>query len=120
MPKATSSPSGKSTHPYTVTKAQKRSLLAKSGQATLENITRLQQTGMKKHGKAEITTKKYDQVIAAARKWLAMSLGGKTAEGKKGRAKSTAAEPDSDSDSEDEDEDFEDGPAGPDPMAPEM
>src|ERR1700761_9018450 len=120
MPKTLSNPCPKSKMPYKIAKGKKRGLLAQSGQATLEIITALQQTGMKKHGKAEITTKKYDQVVAATRKWFVMSLGGKVAEGKKGKVKPSAAEEDEDSDSEEEDDDFEDGPAGPDPIAPDV
>jgi hypothetical protein len=119
MPKSPSNPPRSKT-PYKIAKAKKRGLLAQSGQATLETITALQQTGIKKHGKAEITTKKYDQVVAATRKWFAMSLGGKVAEGKKGKAKPSADEEDADSDSEEEDDDFEDGPVGPDPIAPDL
>ncbi|KAJ6531509.1 hypothetical protein DFH09DRAFT_1409284 [Mycena vulgaris] len=81
----------------------------------------LQKTGMKSIGKAEITPKKYDQVVAATRKWFAASLGDKKAEGKgKKKAKSTEAEADSDSDSDDDADDFEDGPEGPDPIAPDV
>ncbi|KAJ6485220.1 hypothetical protein DFH09DRAFT_1458179 [Mycena vulgaris] len=84
-------------------------------------VLSLQKTGMKKHGKAEITPKKYDQVVAATRKWFAASLGDKKAEGKgKKKAKSTEAEADSDSDSDDDADDFEDGPEGPDPIAPDV
>ncbi|KAJ6583919.1 hypothetical protein DFH09DRAFT_1359873 [Mycena vulgaris] len=117
MPKSPSSPPPRSKTPYSIAKGKKHGLLAQSGQATLETITALQQTGMKKHGKAEITTKKYGQVVAATRKWFIMSLGEKVAKGKKGKAKPSAAEEDEDSDSEDDDDDFEDGPAGPDPIA---
>ncbi|KAJ7214368.1 hypothetical protein GGX14DRAFT_392398 [Mycena pura] len=48
--------------------------------------------------------------------------GGKVAEGKKGKPKPSAAEEDEDSDSEfeEEDDDFEDGPAGLDPIAPDV
>ncbi|KAJ6496756.1 hypothetical protein DFH09DRAFT_1103549 [Mycena vulgaris] len=120
MPKTPSSPHPKSKTPYKITKGKKRGLLAQSGQATLETITALQQTGMKKHGKAEITTKKYGQVVAATRKWFAMSLGEKVTEEKKGNAKASTAEEAEDSDSEEEDDDFEDGPAGPDPIAPDV
>ncbi|KAJ6531473.1 hypothetical protein DFH09DRAFT_1093146 [Mycena vulgaris] len=121
MPKTPSPPRGRSKNPYKVSTSHKRGLLAQSGQATLENISSLQKTGMKKHGKAEITTKKYDQVVAATRKWFAASLGDKKAERKgKKKAKSTEAEADSDSDSDDDADDFEDGPEGPDPIAPDV
>ncbi|KAJ7690479.1 hypothetical protein B0H17DRAFT_1134289 [Mycena rosella] len=122
MPKTQSSPRAKPQNPYRVSTGKIRGLLAQPGQATLENISALQQTGMKKHGKAEVTTKKYDQVIAATRKWLTMSLGGKTAQGTKGKTKSsTTADEDSDSDSDDDDDDdFADGPEGPDSMAPDV
>ncbi|KAJ6579771.1 hypothetical protein B0H10DRAFT_1962836 [Mycena sp. CBHHK59/15] len=120
MPKSSSNPPPRSKMLYNIAKGKKRGLLAQSGQATLETITALQQTRIKKHGKAEITTKKYDQVVAATRKWLTMSLGEKVAKGKQGKAKPSAAEEDEDSDSEDDDDDFEDGPAGPDPIAPDL
>ncbi|KAJ7231543.1 hypothetical protein C8J57DRAFT_1533619 [Mycena rebaudengoi] len=120
MPKTSSTPRSKSKTPYKVTKAKKRGLLAQGGQATLENISALQQTGMKKHGKAKVTTKKYDQAVAAMRKWLKESLDGKQAEKRKRKAKSSQADSDSESDSEDDEESFEDGPPGPDPIAPDV
>ncbi|KAJ7240556.1 hypothetical protein C8J57DRAFT_1245353 [Mycena rebaudengoi] len=92
----------------------------KGGQATLENFSTLQQTGMKKHGKAEVTTKKYDQAVAAMHKWLKESLDGKQAEKRKRKAKSSQADSDSESDSEDNEESFEDGPPGPDSIAPDV
>jgi hypothetical protein len=119
MAKASSTPRSKSKTPYKITKGKKRGLLAQAGQATLENISALQQTGIKKHGKAPITTKKYGQVIAAMRRWLAESLGGKKADKKKGKAKSDREEPDSEPDSDEDEDDLEDGSPGPDPIAPD-
>lgn len=55
----------------TLTKAGKQSLVAKPGAATLTNIQEIQKDGMRKHGKAGSTTKKYDKYVAAGRRWLA-------------------------------------------------
>ncbi|KAJ7082682.1 hypothetical protein B0H15DRAFT_785582 [Mycena belliarum] len=99
----------------------KRGLLAQSGQATLANIVAIQQNGLKAHGKAATTTKKYGEVVAAGRRWLGEYVGGKDPAGEKQKkAKVPPAAPrapDSDSESDEGESDVEEGP---DMIAPEV
>ncbi|KAK7034184.1 hypothetical protein R3P38DRAFT_2518899 [Favolaschia claudopus] len=103
MPKTPKKTTSKPKTPYTITKGHKRGLLAQSGKATLENIVALQQHGLKANGKAFNTTKKYDEAVAAGRRWLEEYVGGK-AEGKGKGKKGKNKEKDDDSGSEGSDD----------------
>lgn len=99
-----------STMPYTLTKAGKRSLLAKPGASTLQNIEKLQQEGRRKHGKADITSKKYLELVNAARRWLVSHYGEFSEANTRGKGEQVASDMDSD------DEDYLE--RGPDLLAP--
>ncbi|KAK7016538.1 hypothetical protein R3P38DRAFT_3321039 [Favolaschia claudopus] len=103
MPKTPKKTTSKPKTPYTITKGHKRGPLAQSGKATLENIVALQQHGLKANGKAFNTTKKYDEAVAAGRRWLEEYVGGK-AEGKGKGKKGKNKEKDDDSGSEGSDD----------------
>ena len=57
--------------PPNPTKARKKSLVAKPGAATLEEIHTLQKQGKGDHGRAAATSKKYAEYIERRCKWLA-------------------------------------------------
>ncbi|KAJ7761353.1 hypothetical protein B0H16DRAFT_1312284 [Mycena metata] len=103
MPKAASTPTTQSTALYAISIGKKRGLLAQSGAATLENIQALQQTGLTLHSKAALTTKKYGQSIASARKWLGAAITESQLAAKKGKSKAASVDDDSDSDSSNDD-----------------
>ncbi|KAJ7447440.1 hypothetical protein FB451DRAFT_1536093 [Mycena latifolia] len=117
MPKTSSPRAAKPKTPYSITKGKKRGLLAQSGQATLANIVAIQQNGLKNHGKAATTTKKYSEVVVAGRKWLAEYVGGKDAAGEKKAGKTPPKPADSDSESDGDESEADEGP---DMIAPDV
>ncbi|KAJ7496322.1 hypothetical protein B0H11DRAFT_1715957 [Mycena galericulata] len=108
MPRASNTSTEKAAAtPYNIMKSKKRSLLAQSGAATLENIQVLQKTGLTKHSKAANTTKKYGESVRNARKWLGVSTGDVT-DKKKGKSKVKQRGEDLNSDDEEEEDEPED------------
>ncbi|KAK7029232.1 hypothetical protein R3P38DRAFT_2775803 [Favolaschia claudopus] len=121
MPKTPKKPTSKPRTPYTITKGHKRGLLAQSGKATLENIVALQQHGLKANGKAFNTTKKYDESVAAGRRWLEEYVGGKVeAKGKGKKEKNKQTDEDSGSEGSDDEREFEEDVNHIAPDAPEF